>query len=534
MWVDGYATFPNDARETNVADYILCKYEQDSAIPIRDLEGSFVVAVHDARQHRILIYRNLAGAINLFFASTNNGLLYSTNLARLLKLFPRVGDLNESLLPVFFLYRCIPGRETLFKEVTRLMPGELLEFTDGRITTRQATSFDDYRGQVPLHGNLLEQINDTIGAAVSSCYRAAPSSAVLLSGGVDSTLLQSHFNLQLDEQRPSISYCATLDHPRTIGELAYAHSAADLLGVTLRPVQIERPYLEYLDYAISSTGETPNHVQAAYFPAVAQAMSEDGLMTGITGEAADGLFGVATQDQLHRAAMIRSLLPTQGRWLAEKLAHVGLIRTKWRSILELADRLDDFTYLHHPTNLQAMFAHLDSVIRCFGEQCVINAMSYRLSIVERNGLNHSHVERLHGANLLTSSINSATYWNTLTETRGISLYSPFLDSRMIRLAMSIADEIKFQYRKPKQLLKQALAVRTHKALAYRKKLSFGQPIFEWLGRTGQLNTALEEVEDYSFIDKRTYNEARDAPNWFLYNVLCFDRLSKHVKHAVRE
>lgn len=526
VWIGGYAEVSKAMQPRGAAELVLEHYQRTNALPIDELEGSFIIALHDARKERVLIYRNIAGSVNLFYAITKEGLLYSTNVAQLLKSCPESRRINQELLPLFFLYRCLPGRETFFQGIKRVMPGDLLKFEPGMVNHDKIRTFDDFRGTVSVDRDVVGQVDDTLGAAVQSCVAAYPSSAILLSGGVDSTLLLSHWNQRVDPDHPHATYCATLDHPRTRGEFAYAKSAADYLNSKVKSVPIDRPYLDYLDAVIRDTAETPNHVQAAYFPALAETMHEDGITTGICGEAADGLFGVATQDAIHIASRLRKYLPIRFVRNGLKATCFGNRGSRWAELLELSNHLDDVGYLFHPVNQQASFAHLESVLNCFGQKAVREAMEYRRSLITASSLNQSQVEWLHGANLLTSSINSASYWNTLCETRGVQLLSPFLDSRVIRIAMSIGDDLKYQFRKPKWLLKEALSRRTTSELAYRKKLSFGQPIFEWMDKGGQLRSAVDQIDRYDFVDAATLSRAKAEPNWFLYNLLCFDRLNK--------
>jgi asparagine synthetase B (glutamine-hydrolysing) len=48
------------------------------------------------------------------------------------------------------------------------------------------------------------------------------------------------------------------------------------------------------------------------------------------------------------------------------------------------------------------------------------------------------------------------------------------------LALQLPASVRYAFRKPKALLKAALAQRVTPEIAYRVKLGFGQPIFEWL------------------------------------------------------
>ena len=93
---------------------------------------------------------------------------------------------------------------------------------------------------------------------------------------------------------------------------------------------------------------------------------------------------------------------------------------------------------------------------------------------------------------------------------------------MVRLAMSIEPRRRFPYRRPKDLLKQALARHVGRELAYRFKLGFGQPVFEWMAPGGQLRPWVERIGEYDFVPASVRAAAMERPSWFLYSLLCYD------------
>ncbi len=66
-------------------------------------------------------------------------------------------------------------------------------------------------------------------------------------------------------------------------------------------------------------------------------------------------------------------------------------------------------------------------------------------------------ERLHAAGFLGEAMDSASLWTTLFNRAGADLLCPFLDSRMLRLALNLAPQVRFRFRRPKDALKRALA-----------------------------------------------------------------------------
>jgi asparagine synthase (glutamine-hydrolysing) len=111
---------------------------------------------------------------------------------------------------------------------------------------------------------------------------------------------------------------------------------------------------------------------------------------------------------------------------------------------------------------------------------------------------------------------------TLFNHAGADLFCPFLDSRMLRLALSLPPAVRYPFRRPKELLKRALENVAPPGLARRRKLGFGQPIFEWLGPGGQLRPLVDRIGAHDFLRPHVLEQAKARPNWFLYSLLCYD------------
>ena len=136
------------------------------------------------------------------------------------------------------------------------------------------------------------------------------------------------------------------------------------------------------------------------------------------------------------------------------------------------------------------------------------------------------LERVHYAGVLGSSVNISALVTTLFARCGVRVFSPFYDSRVVRLAVNLSPRQRFRFRKPKALLKESLARQGYAGLAWRSKKSFGQPIFEWLGQGGQLASAVERIDRYPFVPPDTLEGAKVRPTWFLYSLLCYDLWNK--------
>jgi asparagine synthetase B (glutamine-hydrolysing) len=525
LLVRGYAR-PSSGQEPldleRVAEEIRCHYLEHGELAVEWLDGSFTLALLDGQARRVLLYRNLVGSGFTYYHADGDGLLFGSNLAELVTAAHVSPQANRDALPAFFLYRCVPGRETLFDSFFRLLPGEQVCWDARGLTRVQRQTFADLRGRTITDGEAVDLLDETMERVLLDCARLRPGTANLLSGGVDSSYLQAIWGRVTPGEGMPLSFSIDVDHPHTWGDTDYAMTASRALGSRHTLVPADDPYAVYLLDALSCTAEPPNHVQSAYFGHLARAMIERGVTSGLCGEGADSLFGLGLANQLHNAGVLRSLVPLA--WLRRSGAFVSdLFRwTNLAATFRLANHLSDFSYLHHPVNRVAAFADWAAVEACFGARAVADAAAGRRSLLDHYAVPDCPQEQLHAAGFLGEAMDSASLWTTLFNRAGADLLCPFLDSRVVRLALNLAPEVRFRFRRPKDTLKRALARLAPLELATRSKLGFGQPIFEWLAPGGSLRPLVDRIAAHAFVDAEVLERVRQRPTWFLYSLLVYD------------
>ncbi|HVS39942.1 MAG TPA: asparagine synthase-related protein [Gemmataceae bacterium] len=513
---------PPDAEA--VAETLRCCYMERGELAVDGLDGSFTIALIDGAARRVLLYRNLVGAGFTYYHVGPSGFLFGGNLAELVEASAAPRRPNRDVLPLFFLYRFTPGRDTLFDGFQRLLPGEQLAWDDRGLTRTQRHTFADLHEQTPADMNAaVDRVQATAETILADCAALQPGAANLLSGGVDSSYLQAIWNRVIPPgDFPPPSFSVSVDHPRTWLDTDYAVTAARALGGGHTLIPADGPYADYLIETLAATGEPPNHVQTAYFPGLARAMAERGAPAGLCGEGADSLFGVGPASDIHEAGLVRRCIP--GRMLrgAAGAACGAVGWSRLAGVCRLSNRLHDFADLDHPVNRVASFADWDMTRSVFGEAAVSNAAASRRALLDRLAVPHDPLDRLHGAGFLGEAVDSASLWTTLFNHAGMDLFCPFLDSRMVRLALSLPPAVRYPFRRPKELLKRALERLAPPGLARRRKLGFGQPIFEWLAPGGQLRPLVERIGPHDFLTPQALQRAQNRPNWFLYSLLCCD------------
>jgi asparagine synthase (glutamine-hydrolysing) len=504
-----------------VAEELRCHYLEHGTLAVEDLEGSFTLAILDGQADRVLLYRNLVGTGFTYYHASPRGLLFGGNLAELVDASGTTPQPNRDVLPSFFLFRCVPGRETLFADYYRLLPGEQVIWDRRGLTRLQRQTFAQLRAE-PVRSNPVECLDETMTAVLADCAAARPGAVNLLSGGIDSSYIQAIWNREVQREQLPPSYSVSVDHPMTWADTDYAITASRAIGSRHTLVGADGPYADYLIDALASTGEPPNHVQSAYFGHLARTMMDQGSCAGLCGEGADSLFGLGLANQVHNARLLRGLLPGPmlRRWACSLGDFLGWDRLA--ATCRLADRLNEFTDLDHPVNQVAVFSDLPAVEACFGTRGVAEGAAQRRELLDRYGVPATALDRLHAVGFLGEAMDSAALWTTMFNRAGADLLCPFLDSRMLRFALNLPAQVRFRFRRPKDLLKQALARHAPAEIVTRCKLGFGQPIFEWLALRGQLRPLVESMAPHEFLDGPTLIRVTKQPTWFLYSLLCYD------------
>ncbi len=501
------------------AHFIHDHYILHDDLPVDELDGSFTITLLDARRGWTLLYRNLVGAGFTYYTEADGAFWFGSNLVDLVENCGTPPQPNTEALPAFFLFRFVPGQATLFESVHRLLPGEMIVHDGRTLTRRQRQTFADLQEPRSVGREALDRVEETLGRIVGDCAMHCPHAANLLSGGVDSSVLQALWNRT---GAAPVSFSVSVNHPRTHLDTEYALSMAEALNTQHRLVPANETYVSYLLETLSTTGEPPNHVMAAYFGRLASAMHAAGHPAGICGEGADSLFGITSLDLMHKAGVLRRLLPLG--WLRQVAGAVanGMGWNRLHEHFWLAQHMYDQTHPQHPVNQAALFADVPAVRDCFGEAAITSTLAARRALLDDYQVPPGPIDRLHAAGFLGEAADSASLWTTMFQHAGGDLFCPFLDSRILRLALSIEPRYRFPYRQPKALLKETLARHVPRELAYRFKLGFGQPIFEWMSPGGQLRPWVEQIARYPFVTARTQGVALARPSWFLYSLLCYD------------
>lgn len=250
--VDG--EFYWDEPVQNDTEAVLERYECGGIGALNTLSGLATLTLWDARRQRLLLMRDPDGMAPCFYAQRDGALYWSSDLQTLLPYgTDRTVDLDalELLLASGF----IASPRTLVSGIRRLAAGEVMLVEDPA-TPRQVRGLR-YSGQ-PKQRVSKEDRATEFGARLESSIRRrydGRSAAVLLSGGVDSTLLLGLLSRGLGVCVPAYTFRYE-DYEGWKNEGPEAKRAADHFGVPHFEVSVgPRDVAERLPSMVEQYGE---------------------------------------------------------------------------------------------------------------------------------------------------------------------------------------------------------------------------------------------------------------------------------------
>jgi asparagine synthetase B (glutamine-hydrolysing) len=506
----------------------------------RAIHGNALLLCLSRRAPVFCAYQNIASISQLFYWRTDETLL-CTDTLRLLAALVEPLELNPNAVPQHLLYRTVPGEMTYFKGVSKLLCGQLARFVEGEWRLEQVERLDDLVPEDQISTITPEAISDferkaeqLVGVYVGEIGGSGQRLGILLSGGVDSTLIASLIKSNLAPGAPlqSISYAMRV--PSFEEEIRYRQHAVDLLQASHRTYNVlPADYPRLLEQAIDLLAQPVDNEQDPCYVLLAQALDGQNIRYLFSGSDPDCLFGRGAAKRLLQLETLQHIpgagfaLDLSSRLLARVWPNkaYGMKETS-RLLSEFRDPLSP----NFPLNLRGMMTDLDVVLKCFDRYAIRDVMEYRLQAFEAYTSSTSLAERVH-LNGYTHDVHDEE--NAIVQffrAYGLELVDPYLDSDFIQWSFAFEPRIRYYAQgRTKWLPKQLLDNRLRSPTTGWPKLSggFDHELFEWM-KQGVLREVVNSIERPAFMSAADFDRKRDQPDWFTWNLLTLDLFQKRI------
>lgn len=468
-------------RSRSDVEVVVHLYEELGERCFERLRGMFAVALWDARSRRLVLARDRFGIKPLYLAEHDGALLFSSEIAPLLEQGVPARPDPEAIADVLSL-GYVPGERTGLLDVRALAPGHALVHEEGRM--REIAFAQTEPEAAPLE--------ETLAEAVRIHLRSDVPLAVLLSGGLDSSLIASLAAEDVEEL-----------HTFTVGfgdaaydEVEPARAVARLLGASHHEVAVRPDAAADLPEIVRRLEEPNGDSSAIPLYYVCRAAAAE-VKVALAGEGGDEVLGgYARYAWDHRARTIGRVLPAAA--LADVLVRLPGVRRRAAGrergdVVRRAVKLLRHAGLATPERYFSWFALVSDEVKAelLGRETRSSADAFARALASApTGL--TELGRLQYVDLRTMLAKDLLVKaDRMSMAHSLELRVPLLDNRVVAAGLALPDREKVRGVETKVAVRRLVERRLGRAIARRPKQGFEVPIDAWL--RGELAPLAKEL-----------------------------------------
>ncbi|MCR5484589.1 MAG: asparagine synthase (glutamine-hydrolyzing) [Clostridiales bacterium] len=452
------------------SEVLLHGYEQYGKELLNKLRGMFAFAIWDKKEKKLFGARDIFGIKPYYYYINDDVFLFGSEIKSFLPYPKFKKELNKDRIPEYLSFEYIPNRETLFKNVYKLLGGECFTYKDGKLTTERYFEFKYDIDDTKTLDEWADIITKTFAGSTKAHKISDVEVGCFLSSGVDSSYTVHELSKMQKLKTFSVGY-----EEEKYSELPYAQEFARTDGVENFAIKISAddffgiaPTVQYhMDEPLPNPSALP-----LYF--LAKKASEY-VKVVLSGEGADELFGGYNyyKEPLDYEKYMK--VPQPIRTAASKIAYVMpkfhgkrfLVRGRYK----IEERFIRNNYVFD-------YRERDRYLKD--------------KILSKNPAEFTkcHFEKVSGLDDVTkmqyADLNTWLLYDILQKADKMSMANslelrvPFLDREMLKIALEIPAKYRVTKEKTKVALRKAALAQLPEKTANMRKLGFPVPLNDWL------------------------------------------------------
>ncbi len=485
------------------------------------LRGMFAFAIYDEQSQGLFLARDEFGIKPLFYKLDGNKLIFSSEL-KSLKALSLGLEVDPQAVVTHLEYLWLPDNQCIYKGVQKFPSGcyAQMSMKSGLRIKRYSDIFEPSNKSNMAPGDCVASLQKTIEDSVDAHMIADVPVSVLLSGGLDSSIIASLASRNNpDIEAYTIAFRSEDKKFEAMPDDAfYARKVAKMLDIKLNEIEITPNIVELWPKLVAMLDEPIGDAAAINTYLICEAARKAGSKVLLSGMGADEIFaGYRKHYACLLAAKYRRLMPKFGhksleflvnklpvasgsggyryiRWLKRFLAFAGMPEEaafqrsySYYSQCDLGNLLskDYQQYLSKP------FVDHSKIYNKYADLDQINRMCYVDSQWFMRGLNLTYSDR---ASMAASS----------------EVRVPFVDKEVVTCAFSMPGKVKIRKGKTKSVLKEAARAWLPDEIINRPKAGFAAPLRSWI--RGELKPMIDDylLSSDGFLSRDICN--RDAVN----------------------
>lgn len=172
-------------------EVLLRAYQHWDDDVVQHLRGMFAFAIWDGRLERLFMARDRYGEKPLYLRECRDGFYFASEIKALLAVPGATATVNLTGVWDYLAYRYVPGPQTLFAGIHKLMPGSAAVWEDGKVREWRYWTPPDARPRAPqpVPDDVVDTFLNRLDGAVKLQMVSDVPFGAFLSGGLDSSMI---------------------------------------------------------------------------------------------------------------------------------------------------------------------------------------------------------------------------------------------------------------------------------------------------------------------------------------------------------
>lgn len=478
---------------------LLCYYHWGKSF-LNKLNGAFAFAILDSKKNIVLLARDRSGEKPLFYHFSENTLYFASELKSLFenKKLPR--KLNYKSFNSYLRNGFIPGKDSIIENFFKLPSASYLEFN----LNNYHFDIDKYwslpeKDKNAKHTNkheLLEELDYLLYDSVSMQLNSDVPIGILLSGGVDSSLITA----MAARTNKKIQTFSVGFHQSKFNELPHAKLIADHFGTKHEVLFAEESSVDLIEKLAHQFDEPI--IDSSMIPTyLVSKLVKGHCKVALGGDGGDELFG--GYSHYSRLINLKSLTKILPNFINKSISNYGWnhmkVGQKYRNYLK------NFISNNKLPNISEYFDKFER------KKLLKDETFFRLlenESYEKVDTNYDLIE-----NLTRSDFNNYLKEDILVKVdrssmlNSLEIRAPFLDYRLIEFAFSkVPSKFKTTSLHKKILLKDLSKKILPKNFDSKRKQGFSIPLNNWLKNKNYKDLCMDTLMNKDSLFSKEYVE----------------------------
>ncbi|MHB8380796.1 MAG: asparagine synthase (glutamine-hydrolyzing) [Candidatus Binataceae bacterium] len=403
-----------------------------------ELRGMYAIAIYDPASSKLILARDPFGIKPLYYVEAPGYFAFASEPQALIAAgLANRARLHRRARAELFQLKFTTGPDTIFSEIHRVLPGETLVISGGRIVERRRRNALPKGGTIAIgHEDALKRLDEILLDSVAHHLRSDVPYGLFLSGGIDSSSLAEL--MTRCSSQPVVAMTVGFPGSMAADERAAAQRIASAVHAEHHVVEMTEADFWNVAPRLAEALDDPT-TDAAALPTFVLGKAVGGsIKVVLTGEGGDEMF--CGYSRYRRARRLGGLFTRHARTRGE-FKGIGTVAGAfdgWRDGLIRTER--------EQTRAERTFTQTLQAVDCM--EWLPNDL---LTKVDRCLMAH-----------------------------GVEGRTPFLDPVVSDFAFRLPDNLKATSTMSKRLLRDWISTRLPAAEPYARKTGFNPPVGEWI------------------------------------------------------